>query len=543
MPSRPQNTKTPLARRASEGIRASARPPVNHAKTTTSPTTPTTPGGTARPEAVLCVARAGSNPQRILLLLLSCALLILPACKIDQEKEVASYRDILDQNATRPAESQPADQPLIRALSLDEALFLANQNNEQLGLKGEEYVQALIAKNRAVSNFLPTVALQPSYALHGNNPALGALRTSDSDQRFQMPINGSVNVFNGGRDISNVQSAEKVIAQRKDLLLDLQSSVLLNVAQVYYQVLRSERQVSVLTDSLALQRARLTDVTARFNNGLATRLDVSQSQSQMDATAVTLTRASNDVDTGRSLLARLIGVHSITGSLSDTYDVPLAIPGVQTFEAKALLDRMDIKAAREAIDAARLNVDAAFAQYYPSVSLNAAAFMYPDLFTDATHWNALLVANIPIFTAGIIHADVRNAWSKYRQALLSDVGTKREVIKSVQTAHFNLTSSRKVIQGLQSQVAAATESYDLSRKAYANGLAINLDVLAAQDALLSAQLQLASAQFDQTVFYLTLLRAAGNFDQQITAATQPSTQPTTTPSDQPIPQPATHPVN
>jgi outer membrane protein TolC len=459
------------------------------------------------------------------------SLLLFTGCKIDQEKEVASYRDILDQSASQPAQSQPADQPMTRPLSLDEALFLANQNNEQLGLKGEEFVQALIAKQRAVSNFLPTVALQPSYALHGNSPSLGALRTSDSDQRFQMPLNGSVNVFNGGRDISNVQSTEKTIAQRKDLLLDLQSSVLLNVAQVYYQVLRSERQVAVLTDSQALQRARLADVTSRFRNGLGTKLDVSQSQSQLDATSVSLTRAINDVDTGRTLLARLIGVHSITGALADTYAVPATVPDVQSFETKALAHRMDIQAAREAIDAARLNVDAAFAQYYPSVSLNAAGFMYPDLFTDASHWNALLIANIPIFTAGIIHADVRNAWSKYRQALLADVGTKREVLKSVQTAYFNLTSSRKVIQGLQSQVAAATESYDLSRKAYANGLAINLDVLAAQDALLSAQLQLASAQFDQTVFYLTLLRAAGNFDQQITAATQPTSQAATQPAD------------
>lgn len=479
--------------------------------------------------------------KNLLLLFFFSCLLILAGCKIDQEKEVASYREILDQSASQPAASQPADKPMERPLSLGEALFLANQNNEQLGLKGEEYVQALIAKNRAVSNFLPTVALQPSYALHGNTPGLGSLRTPDSDQRFQMPVNGTVNVFNGGRDISNVQSAEKVIAQRKDLLLDLQSSVLLNVAQVYYQVLRSERQVAVLTDSLALQRARLQDVTSRFNNGLGTKLDVTQSQSQVDATAVSLTRAINDVDTGRALLARLIGVHSITGSLADTYAMPTAVPAVDTFEAQALVERMDIKAAKEAIDAARLNVDAAFAQYYPSVSLNAAAFMYPDLFTDATHWNALLVANIPIFTAGIIHADVRNAWSKYRQALLSDVGTRREVLKSVQTAHFNLSSSRKVIMGLQSQVAAASESYDLSRKAYANGLAINLDVLAAQDALLSAQLQLASAQYDQTVFYLTLLRAAGNFDQQITASTQPATQPTTTPSAEPITQPAASP--
>ena len=61
---------------------------------------------------------------------------------------------------------------------------------------------------------------------------------------------------------------------------------------------------------------------------------------------------------------------------------------------------------------------AAFSQYYPSVSLNFNAFLYRENFDDASKWTAVLSANLPIFTAGLIHADVRDAWSGLRQAAL-----------------------------------------------------------------------------------------------------------------------------
>jgi outer membrane protein TolC len=77
---------------------------------------------------------------------------------------------------------------------------------------------------------------------------------------------------------TNLRAAEFTIAERRDLLLDVQATVLLNVALVYYQVLRSERSVEVLRNSLKLREARLADMQQQFNNGLATRLSVAQTR-------------------------------------------------------------------------------------------------------------------------------------------------------------------------------------------------------------------------------------------------------------------------
>src|SRR5262245_47951895 len=87
-------------------------------------------------------------------------LALVAACAVDADRDPKEYRKVLDERVQAPAEPAP-DQPL----SLEQAMALANQRNEQLGLSGEDYVQALIAKNRAVAAFLPTVSFQPSYTI------------------------------------------------------------------------------------------------------------------------------------------------------------------------------------------------------------------------------------------------------------------------------------------------------------------------------------------------------------------------------------------
>src|SRR6267378_6101235 len=85
------------------------------------------------------------------------AMLMVGGCHLDQKKEVARYRTILD------ADSPPIDFTPGEPLSLEQALVLANQHNERLALRGEDYLQALIAKDRAFSAFLPTISLAPTY--------------------------------------------------------------------------------------------------------------------------------------------------------------------------------------------------------------------------------------------------------------------------------------------------------------------------------------------------------------------------------------------
>jgi len=458
--------------------------------------------------------------------------LAMQGCAVDQEKEVAQYRLVLDDNRLPPTNELPANEPL----TLEQAMALANRHNEQLGLSGEDYVQALIDKNRAVANFLPTVGFQPSYTIRdqggagggggvGNTPA-GALTAHGGTVRgYALPVVGNINVFRGFGDIANLRAVEAIIAQRRELLLDLQSTVLLNVAQTYYQVLRSQRSVEVLTNSLNLQETRLRDVEQQLRNGLATQLSVSQTRAQVDDTRVQLIEAQSDVRQGRFTLALLIGVPAVSNSLVEVFAAPLE-PGAESkFESLAMQYRQDLLAAQHQLVAARHNVDVAFAQYYPSVDLNVDALLASEAYSNVSHWGAVLSANLPIYSAGRIRADVRTAWSLLRQAALNESLVRRQGLHDVQSAYDDFVTAGRRVTELHDEVQAANDAYEQSRAAFRNGLGINLDVLTAQNQLLNAELQLSGARYDRTVFYLNLVRATG---QLLTAV--PPASPTTAPT-------------
>jgi outer membrane protein TolC len=465
--------------------------------------------------------------------------ILAPACT-DQQKEVQTYRAVVDAGLKPPIDYHPG-QPL----TLQRAMLLADENNEEIGLQGENYIQALVAKSRAVAEFLPTISFQPDYTIE--QPPLNGTTSAGANvtpqvaaaaggfqansgfwQRLEAPVTGAMNL--SFVSYPNLKSTEQTIIQQRQLLIDTQQTLLLSVAETYYQVLLSEQQVRVLENSLRLQQARLVDAQSQFNNHLALALEVSQTQALVAATTASLTQARTDVDNGRHMLEFLIGAPQIDGPLVDEVFLPENLPSADQFRGLAAENRQDLLGADSAIRAAKYSVDAAIAQYYPSVSINVAGFLYREYFSDASKWDAILVGNLPIFSAGIIEADVREAWSKLRQAALYQSELKRQIDRDVQVAYDDLTASGNVLISLGQEVQAASDELNQSEQLLKNQLAIPLDVLTAQDTLLNAQLSYTTEEFSRTVFYLDLLRISGQLMPQNPGVWRSATRPSTVPA-------------
>lgn len=470
-------------------------------------------------------------------------------CKVDQAREVATYRKVLDEDA--PAVEYAPGEPL----NLETALALANQHSETLGLRGEDYLQALIAQDRAASAFFPTVSLAPSYTIQqkvsqssftqttAGNGGTGTTvvgGSSDKNHRFDVPVRAGWNAFNGFTALADYRAVGRTIEQRRALLLDAQATVLLDVAQIYYQVLRSEQSVQVLKSSLNVQEERLRDTRGRQKAGLARPLDIAQTEAQVAATRVSLIQAQSDVINGRSTLSNLIAADLGNGQLVDDAHFSPDLASLSELEQIAQRERQDLIAAQAAVQASIYEVQAAIGQYYPSITFNVTYFLYKETSPTDQKWNAILSANIPIFTGGQIEADVRTAWSILRQAKLNESATRRQIVEDVQIAYQNVKASYERLRELQVQVQAAQEALRQAEASYKIGSATNLDRLTAQDALLSAQLQLTSERFNLKIFHLDLLRALGRLairlpGEPANAKTRPTTLPTTLPTTHPAP--------
>jgi outer membrane protein len=477
------------------------------------------------------------------------ALILAGGCAVDETKEVEKYRRILDDGASDLAFA-PGD-----PLPLQTALVLADRHNEQISIGGEDYLQALIDKDRAAANFLPTVSLVPSYSFSQStddrrnsqsgsdigdpsNPndkfgctAGGSRNTSTGNHNLDVPLNLRMNLFNGFRDVANSRRAGSEIERRRWLMLDLQAVVLLDVAQTYYQVLRAEQSVRVLEDSVKVQEERVRDMQTRNRAGVARPLELAQTEAQASQTRAQLIAAKNDVQNARTVLSFLIGQNVAPSPLVDDVTLPAQLPTLDASLADALATRQDLAARHATVEVAKAEVDQAVGQYYPSVNLNLNYYLERQSSPEDSLYNGLVSANLPIFTGGVIHANVRAALSRLRQAKLDESLVSRQVDQDVRLAYSNFQSSGDRLSELQISTDAAREALRQAEGNYKVGRATNLERLVAQNQVLSAELDLATAKYEQKLFFLNLQRVLGRIagviqtpdaPQQAAATTQPT---------------------
>lgn len=429
---------------------------------------------------------------------------------VNQKEEVMHYRKVLH---SKPATSV-AQLIVPPKLTLAEALRLANNNNEQLAIAGENYLQALIAKDKAFSTFMPTVGVgAQDFQMHefNTNGMPPGISNFFQTHYFNVPLQTQLNV-NVLKDATAISAAGAYADQRKALLLDLQSNLLLEVAQTYYQVLSDERSVVVLKQTLRVQQANVTSQTNKEKAGIALRLSVLQSDADEARTQVQLTQAENNVDKGRATLAFLIGVPTLNGTqLLNQFNPPHRIPDLAGLDQIALAQRQDLLAASYAVTTSEKNVSAAINEYFPSVSVDFNTFLYKEQFPTDSWWSGLFSANFPIFEGGMIYQNIRSAYSQMRQAMLQRQMLVRQILEQVRIARTDWLTSVRLVANLKTEMRAAQAAYHQAQHSYHAGVATNLDVITAQDLALAAQLGYQQARYDERVRMLNLLRQTGRF--------------------------------
>lgn len=437
---------------------------------------------------------------------------------VDHRGDVSLYHSILE-----PANAAPTAYDIASPLSLHDALRRAEADNETIASRGEDYIQALAEKMRDAGTFLPTISLDPQYTLsHNSQNVGGTFITSGSSGTVQQtggqgrlahnisaPL--AANFTGSLANVSTLQAATWTVEQRAQLLMDERQAILLSVAQSYYTALRAERQATTFETSLKVKAEKVRDQEARRRLGAVRPLDVAQSQADFASTQVSLIQAQTDAYNARSALARLMGVPSVDGTLTDDFVPPTKIESLDDWRRAGNAQRNDLRAARSATAASRLKVEAAIREYLPTVTINFDYFLYNDP-RSGTLWTNGVSAHVPIFSALTIEADIRSAWSQYRQAGLLESQTARQVRDDINENYRTFLSSRQQVERLTVEVAAAQNAYDLAERAYQLGSDSNLDRLTQQDALLTAQLNLLSEEFSVKSSYLGLLRASGKLE-------------------------------
>jgi outer membrane protein, multidrug efflux system len=287
-----------------------------------------------------------------------------------------------------------------------------------------------------------------------------------------------------------------------------------SVATTYVNLLSLDRQLAIAKSTTESRAESVHVFELRFAGGQVAQMQLSQSQSEYEASLAAIPQLELQIAQQEDALSILLG-HNPEAILRDRELDDLALPGVPAGLPSDLLERRpDLRQAEQNLIAANAQIGAARALYFPSISLTGllgtASPQFSSLFTGpARVWSYAGAVSLPIFTAGSISGQVKQAEAQQQQALFEYQKAIQVSFQEVADALVSLQKTREqlVVQGRE--VDALRTYSHLARLRYEGGYTSYIEVLDAERSLFNAQLSYAQTQGGVFTSTVSLYQAMG----------------------------------
>lgn len=262
------------------------------------------------------------------------------------------------------------------------------------------------------------------------------------------------------------------------------------VATDYFQLHGLDADKQLLDSNVTAYEQALKLTVNRYNQGVASMVDVAQAQTQLEQTRAQGTETTVQRQQLEHAIAILIGKTPAEFSIpiAPIKSSPPVIPGV--LPSELLERRPDIAANERRVAAANATVGATKAAFYPTITLGASGGLASNslltLFTwPSRFWSLGPTAATTLFDAGKRRGTTEQAQAQYDVAVAN---YRESVLTAFQNVEDNLATLRILEQEAKEQAAAvqwAERSLQLANNQYVGGITTYLQVITAQAAALS----------------------------------------------------------
>lgn len=394
----------------------------------------------------------------------------------------------------------------------------AEQANRDIGIAVANVDQADAARRSVRSSLYPTVAAQPYVARtreaqqRPNNGNTNGIAATYND--IQLPLTMSYEVDAWGKIRRMVQASIATEQATKDDLRFVKLTVSASVATDYFTLREADAEIAVVERTLTeLQRGY--DITSdQFHHRLISELEVKQAQTLLDQTHAQLEALHIQRDQMEHAIAVLDG-RTAEGFHIDVNRKPVDLPQIPAgLPADLLTRRPDVDAAERSAASASAQIGVAKAAYYPQFQLTGFAGYESMSPTSLLNWQntiASLMGSVtaPIFTGGRLRANVDQAQAAYRQSVLQYEKSVLVAYGDVEDQLASIHYLARQSQAEASAVADARRTVDIALDQYRGGLVSYLDVVVAQQTLLTNEQTAAQINGSQAVSTVALIRAMG----------------------------------
>ncbi|HVW25646.1 MAG TPA: TolC family protein [Polyangiaceae bacterium] len=438
-------------------------------------------------------------------------------------------------------------------LSLDEALSIARSNNRDLKAARARLAETATNIELAWAALLPQLGVQGKYTHNYKNVVLdlsqitgassglaNAIRSTSMNpaevaalSRYEQALTSSTAsipspVIQKGEQLDltanatvpllvpyaygALRAAKLTQRSNESEFETTNATVMLSVAQAYFTaagadelVVARRHAVEVATDTYETAKAR---VAAGFVNRVeTTRAEVSLVRAGQDEA-----EAENARDAAYRSLATLLGSREPFRVQADRGEPPKT-PPVRALRAAAKALRPEFPQYQSAIAAARANASSNAWRWAPTVSAfgNGRLSNYAGFAGDKYAWAVGAELDWTLYDGGTRDAQRHRAEAEEQENIARLELLRDTVSDEVTNASETLETKRRALDAAVHALELSRETLRLIRAQYEAGTAQQLDVLAAQDSLVSSEVSVARAHFDLALADLELGRAAGTF--------------------------------
>lgn len=433
--------------------------------------------------------------------------------KFDISKEVGDnallqeYVKAADQTATEGALGTLTWQTVYTDPVLAGYIQRALDNNVDLANARLNIEVAHANMKGARMSFLPSAALAP-------NGALASYAHSDFSKTYQIPLALSWEVDAFGKLLNAKRGAEATYAMSQDYEQAVRSQIIAAVANCYYAISALKAQIELTQETAEVWKANVQTMKDYKEAGRTNEAAVTQSEASYYSICASLSELqislNETMNTFSLLMNEMPHAWDIQSGL--ILEMPEAIrEGVPMVE---LANRPDVRAAERNLAVAYYATNSARAAFYPTLTLTAnlgGTNLLGSIIKNPAQWFTQLAGSltVPLFSRGQNIAKLEATKAQQEQVLNTFGYTLISAAADVNEAMTTIERNREKSQWLEKQVNAWQQSVKYTDELFYYGSATYLEVLTAQNGLLSARMSYISCNLARTQGIISLYQSLG----------------------------------
>ena len=420
------------------------------------------------------------------------------------------YRDTVSVNDTLVSDTTNMGNVSWREMFRDPKLQtlieqgLAHNTDLQSAMLQVKQAQAALTSARLA--FLPAFTLSPQ-------GGITKMESTPSYRTWQAPVSASWEADLFGNLLNASRDSKAALLQSKAYEQAVRSQVISNIASLYYTLLMLDRQLEISEATYTNWNQTLSMMKDMMEAGMTNRAGVAQTEASCHSVAASIAEIRQTIRETENSLSTLLGMtpqHIDRGRL-DEQQMPEEIKAGVPLQL--LSNRPDVRAAEMSLASAFYLTNKARSAFYPKITVTGT-LGWSNGSTGTINpaeilKNAVASLTQPIFNRGALIANLKITKAQQEQAKLAFQQTVLDAGAEVSNALYAYQTVGEKSVERDKQVKALEDAVDATIGMMNVGQTTYLDVITAQQSLLSAQLTQVQDDYDYLQSVISLYQALG----------------------------------